>query len=145
MSNSVILNSYLVLRLEDLSTLRIQGQRLAVDLQGSKKVDEHALERAMIAFQRAVGQLEGVIMGKSHHDAALEASSHSACVELISGEAVLVGNPLSEAIESTARTLEGVKGEVREVLFVQLNGLLAEQRSQLFTSPSQVRDQIGVV
>ncbi|MBA1195354.1 hypothetical protein G7007_21245, partial [Pseudomonas entomophila] len=51
----------------------------------------------------------------------------------------------SEAIESTARTLEVVKGEVREVLFVQLNGLLAEQRSQLFTSPSTVRDQIGVV
>ncbi|MBA1195271.1 hypothetical protein G7007_20825, partial [Pseudomonas entomophila] len=83
MSNSVILNSSLVVRLEDLSNLKVQGQRLAVELRGSKRVDENALERAMIAFQRAVGQLEGVIMGKSHHDAALEASSHSACVELV--------------------------------------------------------------
>jgi hypothetical protein len=145
MSNSVILNSSLVLRLEDLGKLKAQGQRLAVDLHRSDRVDKNALERAMIAFQRAVGQLEGVIMGTPHQDAAKYASDHPAFVELVPGEAVLVGNPLSEAIESTARVLEHAQDEAKSSLLGHLDLLLVEQRSQLFTSPSPVREQIGVV
>lgn len=145
MSGSVVLNSSLVFSLEELGKLKGRGQRLAVNLRGSDRVDEHALERAMIAFQRATDLLEGVIMGAPHAEVAPELQGSSAFVELAAGEALLVGNPLSEAIESTARTLGSTKGDVREVLFGQLNGLLAEQRSQLFTAPRPVRDQIGTV
>ncbi|WP_459205940.1 hypothetical protein ACSMEV_15490 [Pseudomonas sp. MLB6B] len=145
MSDSVVLNSSLVLGLEKLCDLKVCGQRLAVDLHGSARLDGNALERAMIAFNRAMDQLESVVMGAPHTEASPEIQGASALVELATGEALLVGNPLSEAIESTARTLDSAKGQVREVLFVQLNGLLAEQRSQLFTSPPPTRDQIGTV
>lgn len=145
MSNSVILNSSLVFRLEDLSKLKVRGQRLAVALQGSKRVDENALERAMIAFQRAMDKLEGVIMCKPHADAAQYASDHPAFVELVPGEAVSVGNPLSEAIESAARVLERAQDEAKSSLLGRRDRLLVEQLIQLFTSPSPVRDQIGVV
>ncbi len=143
MSDSVVLKSRLVRGLESLCALKVSGQRLAVELRG--QVDENALERAMIAYQRAVDQLEGAIMGTPRNEAAPQALSGIASVELAAGEALLVGNPLTEAIESTVRTLGSAKGDVREVLFGQLNGLLAEQRSQLYTAPSPVRDRIGSV
>ena len=145
MSDSVVLNSSLVLGLKSLCDLKVRGQRLAVDLRGSARLDSNALERAMIAFNRVMDQLESVVMGAPHIEASPEIQGASAFVELAAGEALLVGNPLSEAIESTARTLDSAQGQVREALFVQLHGLLAEQRSQLFTSPPPTRDQIGTV
>lgn len=144
MSDSVVLNSSLVLGLKNLCDLKVRGQRLAVDLHGSARLDGNALERAMIAFNRVMDQLESVIMG-APTEAAPEIQGASVFVELAAGETLLVGNPLCEAIESTAKTLDGAKGQAQEVLLVQLNGLLAEQRSQLFTSPPPSRDQIGTV
>lgn len=141
MSNSVILNSSLVLRLEDLSKLKVRGQQLAVDLQGSKRVDENALERAMIAFQRAMDQLEGVIMCKPHADACLEAS---AFVELIAGETLVVSDELAEAIKDCSRLLAG-STETTVQLMGHLSALLAEQRAKLTTPKVAAKDHIGLV
>lgn len=66
-------------------------------------------------------------------------------VDLLPGEVLEFISPLSAAIESTVRVLECAKDDAKEALSVHLNGLLAEQRSQLFTSPRPVRDQIGTV
>nr|WP_314493244.1 hypothetical protein [uncultured Pseudomonas sp.] len=141
MSDSVVLNSSLVLRLEDLGKLKVRGQRLAIDLRGSPRVDENALERAMIAYQRAIDQFEGVIMGKPHAE---EAAKDSAFVELIAGETLVVNDELSEAIQDCSRLLAGVTGTA-STLMNHLTGLLAEQRAQFSTTKVVVQDQIGTV
>lgn len=144
MSNSVILNSSLVLRLEDLGKLKAQGQRLAVDLHRSDRVDENALERAMIAFQRAMEQLEGVVMGAPHVEPAPEPLNGSAFVELVAGVTFVVDDELSEAIKDCSRLLAG-STETTVQLMGHLTALLAEQRAKLTTTKAAAKDQIGTV
>lgn len=110
-------------------------------LRGSHRVDENALERAMIAYQRAIDQLEGVIMGKPHAE---EATKDSAFVELIAGEALVVNDELSQAIQDCSRLLADVTGTA-STLMNHLTGLLAEQRAQFSTAKVVVQDQIGTV
>lgn len=68
-----------------------------------------------------------------------------ATVELVAGEALLVGCPLTDAIERTASMIENAQGKVGETLHSHLQALLAEQRGQLFRAPAPVRDVIGTV
>lgn len=141
MSTSSILHSSLVRFLSLVGQLKVDGQRLAVDLRGSSHVDGDALERAMITYQRATTRLEEVITGQGP----VGHLQDGLIVDLQPGETLQFANPLSDAIESTVILLRSAPDDAKSDLVAHLNALLAEQRSQLFTSPSPVRDQIGIV
>lgn len=145
MSNSSTLHPSRARLMTFVGQLKVDGQRFAINASESDRVDDNALERAMIAYQRATDRLEEVVLGRASADVTVEPLKGAVTVDLLPGEVLEFISPLSAAIESTVRVLEYAKDDAKEALSVHLDVLLREQRIQLFSSPRPVRDHIGTV